>query len=103
MDEKNAKRESFAIGFLEELFENIDTDLGVSKPSGHHHMKAKEREVQQLVENFNKNTIFDIKLGRKNEQFKDFNENLLAKLDVSSLVTWLKDLLKKLGKKYPSK
>ncbi len=71
LDEKNAKRESFAIGFLEQMLANTDKDLTLSHPKGHHKVKGKGKDWEHLVENLHKNGIFNIKPRRKNEQFRN--------------------------------
>ena len=102
LEEASAKRESLAVGFLEKMLERAQEESHTTSPSGHHKAKKKEDDMKQLVQNLVSKRIFEFTNGRKNEQFKDFNRNILAKLDASSLSSWLSDHLKQLSKKYPS-
>eukprot|EP00794_Sanderia_malayensis_P013098 gene13098-14439_t len=101
-NEVSAKRESMAIGFLEKILETAQNETFTTAPSGHHKKKTKETDLKHLVENLSSRKIFDNTIGRQYEKLRGFNRNLLAKLTVSSLSSWLTDLLKKFSKKYPS-
>eukprot|EP00794_Sanderia_malayensis_P017126 gene17124-18847_t len=100
LDESNAKRESYAIGFLEKILEALDKDLTIHNCSGHHKVKSKQKDFEHLVDNLSSKKIFLFQDGRQNEHFKDFDGNLLRKLDVASLSSWLKEMQKKLVKKH---
>eukprot|EP00794_Sanderia_malayensis_P008348 gene8348-9249_t len=102
LEEGSAKRESIAVGFLEKMLEKAQEESQTTSPNGHHKTKKKEDDMKLLVQNLFSKRIFEFRSGRKNEQFKNFNRNILAKLDVSLLSSWLTDHLKQLSKKYPS-
>ena len=69
-------------------------------PSGHHKMKEKDVDMHHLVSNLVSKGIIKYTNGRKHEKCMDFERNLLATLDVSSLASWLTGLRKQLTKKY---
>eukprot|EP00112_Aurelia_sp_Birch-Aquarium-sp1_P016966 Seg389.5 transcript_id=Seg389.5/GoldUCD/mRNA.D3Y31 product="hypothetical protein" protein_id=Seg389.5/GoldUCD/D3Y31 len=96
-----AKRESMAIGFLEKILQSIEEDMHLRVPSGHHKMKEKEMDMHHLIGNLLSKEIFKYTNGRKHEKYKGFERNLLAKLDVASLASWLTGLRKQPAKKYP--
>ncbi len=100
LNESAAKRESMAIGFLEKILQSIDEDMHLTVPSGHHKVKVKEVDLHHLVGNLVSKDIFKYTNGRKHEKYKGFERNLLARLDVASLASWLTGLRKQLAKKY---
>eukprot|EP00794_Sanderia_malayensis_P008580 gene8580-9497_t len=100
LNEKNAKRESHALDFLQKMLESTDKDLTTTMPSGHHKVKSKKNDFDHLVKNLLSKKVFKLTPGREHEHFNKFERNLLSPLAVSSLINWLKDQKKKLVKTY---
>ena len=90
--ENSAKRCSEAISTLEEMLHNIDVELGVKEPSGHH-IKAKDSQdfatlVKEIHERGNL-FFFNPTLERNYQKFPDFQRNILSGLDFNQLNKWL--------------
>ena len=100
LNEGTALRESQAIGFLERILQSVNEDMHISLGTGSHKVKSKEADMQHLVNNLLSKKIFQIINGRRLEKFEGFKRNLLARLDVMSLSSWLSGLLKQTAKKY---
>ena len=99
LNERCAERESNAIAFLEEILMSIDINLKVTRPSGKHTVK-KDDDMKTLVNDTVKNDIFTFTPGRHYERFKNFNKDLLSRLDVVKFANWLKEQRKELMKMY---
>eukprot|EP00794_Sanderia_malayensis_P017142 gene17142-18864_t len=100
LNEKNGKRESHALDFLQKMLESTDKDLTMTMLSGHHKVKSKKNDFDHLVKNLLSKKVFKLTPGREHEHFNKFERNLLSTLDVSSLINWLKDQKNKLVKTY---
>ena len=100
LNEKCAERESNAIAFLEEIMMSIDTNLKVTRPSGKHTVKKKDDDMKTLVNDMVKNDIFTFTPGGHYEKFKNFNKDLLSRLDVIKFANWLKEQRKEFMKTY---
>ena len=95
LNEKCAKREANAIAFLEEILLTIDKDLSVKRPSGKHTVQKKEKDTKTLVGEFVKHGIFNYTPGHKYSHFKDFDSNILSRIDITVFSNWLKEQRKK--------
>ena len=79
---------------------SIDINLKVTRPSGKHTVKKKDDDMKTLVNDMVKDDIFTFTPGRHNEKFKNFNKDLLSRLDVIKFANWLKEQRKELMKTY---
>eukprot|EP00794_Sanderia_malayensis_P020714 gene20714-22747_t len=77
LEEGSTKRESITVGFLEKMLEKAQQESQTTSPNGHHKTKKKEDDMKLLVQNLFSKSIFEFRSGRKNEQFKNFNNNIL--------------------------
>lgn len=100
LNETTALRESLAIGFIEKILRSVYDDMHINIGTGHHKVKSKEADMKHIVNNLTSKKIFTFTEGRANQKFNRFNRNLIAKLDVMSLSSWLTGLRKDLKKKY---
>lgn len=91
--EKSAQRCSEAISMLEEMLHNIDVELGVKEPSGHHIKAKDDKDFEALIKEIHERGnlfSFDPSSSERNYQkFPDFQRNILSGLDFKQLNKWL--------------
>ena len=90
--ENSAKRCSEAISTLEEMLHNIDLELGVKEPSGHHNKAKDSQEFVTLVKEIHERGnlfFFNPTLERNYQKLPDFQRNILTGLDFNQLNKWL--------------
>jgi len=93
LSETLAARISKSIGILKELMDKTDIELGLSKPSGIHHIAREQEDVLNLVSILREAKLFQNQPGRQFHAFPNFNKNLLVKLKYHELYQWMKSKL----------
>lgn len=85
-----------ALRKLIDFRENYGKCTNVSKLTGHHTPRSKNKDLQLMVDELNKAQVFSETLGRKHSQFPDFEGNVMSTVDEKELMVWLKERLAKL-------
>lgn len=89
-------RKGKALCKLIDFRDNYDKCTNVSKLTGHHTPRSKNKDLQLMVDELNKAQVFSETLGRKHSQFPDFEGNAMSTVDKKELMVWLKERLAKL-------
>ena len=80
--QKSAQRCSEAISALEEILRNMDTELGIDQPSGHHISAKDDKDFVLLVKEIHeRGDMFTFTPERKYQKISHFNRNTLGELD----------------------
>ena len=85
-----------ALRKLIDFRDNYDKCTNVSKLTGHHMPRSKNKDLQLMVDELNKAQVFSETLGRKHSQLPDFEGNAMSTVDKKELMVWLKERLAKL-------
>ena len=77
----------------------IDADIKVTHPSGRHAIK-KEEDTKALVKDMITKDNFNFTPGRHYERLGNFNRDVLSRLDITKLASWIKNQRKELMKEH---
>ena len=93
VSENSALRCSRSIGFFEKLLEEIDNDLNVNRPSGHHKVTKSESDFRAIVAELHvRGSVFKYNPSpeRQYVAFNGIQQNILiGKLNYKKLNDWL--------------
>ena len=88
--QKSAQRCSEAISAPEEILTNMDTELGIDQPSGHHTSANDDKDFLLLVKEIQeRGDMFTFTPERKYQKISNFNRNILGELDFGQLNKWI--------------
>ena len=88
--QKSAQRCSEAISAPEEILRNMDTELGIDQPSGHHTSANDDKDFLLLVKEIQeRGDMFTFTPERKYQKISNFNRNILGELDFGQLNKWI--------------
>ena len=88
--QKSAQRCSEAISAPEEILTNMDTELGIDQPSGHHTSANDDKDFLLLVKKIQeRGDMFTFTPERKYQKISNFNRNILGELDFGQLNKWI--------------
>ena len=88
--QKSAQRCSEAISAPEEILTNMDTELGIDQPSGHHTSSNDDKDFLLLVKEIQeRGDMFTFTPERKYQKISNFNRNILGELDFGQLNKWI--------------
>lgn len=90
LNEASAARISRSIGVYRQMMEDTDSELGISRPSGAHHMNMMD-DILALVDTMQEAQLFKETPGPVYAAFPGFRRQLLAKLCHKALWKWMKD------------
>ena len=91
--EKSIQRCSRSYKKMQDIVENIDTQLGVKEPSGRHTAVNWEDDVRSLAEQFINAEIFKCVPGRSHSRFPGFPKSCLSSLDLLAFKRWIYEKL----------
>lgn len=95
INEHNSQRLARAINSMESLLKSVDEDCNIRNFAGARGGKDPAETVSQIVSDLLENDVFSKTLGRKGyNSFKEFDENILNKLDYRKFYAGIKDKLK---------
>ena len=88
--QKSMQRCSEAISAREEILRNMDTELGIDQPSGHHISANDDRDFLLLVKEIHeRGDRFIFTPERKYQKISNFSRNILGELDFGQLNEWI--------------
>ncbi|XP_063046921.1 uncharacterized protein LOC134440748 isoform X2 [Engraulis encrasicolus] len=90
LNEVSAARISRSIGVYKQMMENTDSELGISRPSGSHHIDM-TNDILTLVETMQETNPFKETPGRAYAAFPGFRRQILTKLCHKALWKWMRD------------
>lgn len=94
IDSKGAQRIAQSLGHVEELINNIDNDVQITRRSGYHSSKHLRETVQSITRDLTEVGAFENQPGREYPSFKGFQRNITSKLDFYEYYGWMDRLLK---------
>ena len=88
--QKSVQRCSEAISALEEILRNMDSELGIDQPSGHHISAKDDKDFLLLVKEIHeRGDMFTFTPERKYQKMSNFSRNILGELDFGQLNKWI--------------
>ena len=88
--QKSVQRCSEAISALEEILRNMDSELGIDQPSGHHVSAKDDKDFLLLVKEIHeRGDMFTFTPERKYQKMSNFSRNILGELDFGQLNKWI--------------
>ena len=101
--EAAANQSSKAVRNVGEILQSFDESLSITKPSGHHKVKKREKDYAVILHQLHKKAkVFTCDPGNLERQYQDFpnfSKNILKKLNYSKLNSWITEQRKLLSKK----
>lgn len=101
--EAAANRSSKAVRNAGEILQSLDESLAITKPSGHHKVKKREKDFAVILRQLHKKEkVFTCDPGNLERQYQDFpnfSKNILKKLNYSKLNSWITEQKKLLSNK----
>ena len=85
--QKSAQRCSEAMSALEEILRNMDTELGIDQPSGHHISANDDKDFLLLVKEIHeRGDMFTFTPERKYHKISNFSRNIWVNLTLVKLI-----------------
>ena len=101
ISEAAANRSSKAVKNVGEILESLDKSLSITKPSGHHKVKKREKDfaaiLRQLHEKAKVFTCDPSNPERQYQEFPNFLRDILKKINYSKLNNWITEQKKLLS------
>ena len=94
IDSPGAQRIAQSLGHVEELINNIDNDVQITRRSGYHTSKHLRETVQSITKDLTDVGAFENQPGREYPSFKGFQKNITSKLDFFEYYGWMDRLFK---------
>lgn len=92
--ETGAQRIARSLEAVEDILLNVDRDCNRKKRSGYYSSKCLEETTVAITKDLKDEQVFNCQLGRAYLSFKNFNMNLLHKLDYHEFYNWGSHLFK---------
>ena len=89
LTENSADRIAKSLGVLKDMIYFVDSELEVARSSGYHVDTKRNEDIFQLVKVFRESEVFTFHPGRAYVAFPTFDRNLLSKMKITALRTWM--------------
>ncbi|XP_070548874.1 uncharacterized protein [Ptychodera flava] len=101
LTEKAVNRVSRAAHSTEKILKNLDLEIKLDRPSGHHTVASNEKDLSMIVDNLHNNgRVFNFTPGRFHPSFPSFTRDPFNGLDVSKIKKWISKHLLNFEEKY---
>ena len=84
------------IGELVKVNANFDANNKVPLTSGKHSVRSAKKDIEKLLEQLKKNSVFEYQKGRSHAQFKQHAQNVMKRIDLKEHKGWMSKQLTKL-------
>lgn len=96
ISERAVERIGRCIGEIVKVTANFDANNNVPITSGKHKVPTAKKDIEKMIEQLKKYSIFSYSEGRSHAQFEQHNNNVMNTIDLKEHKVWMAKKLKKL-------